>query len=135
MTEFDAAVAEAERRQVVTDLQAARAELVTRGRCTGSTLGIQGRVCIVGAAIAAIAPGELSEETPTYAALDIPRALRVVRTLHPFLPAEFRRSSPNWLSETDNLFDVARFNDSRGTTDPDAFNLFDKALAELGGLA
>lgn len=32
------------------------------------------------------------------------------------------------------VYSVAEFNDNRRTTDADVLNLFDKALAELGGL-
>ena len=138
MADFVSDVTEAERQQTIADLKAARAELVARGRCTGSPLGWQGAgVCTVGAAIAAVAPQVLNEATPTFEVFKHSRALAVVLALHRFLPDAQRRPVLNNadIYEINCVYDVSTFNDDRGTSTDDVLNLFDKALADIGGLA
>lgn len=114
--------------QLVADLKAARAELVKRGRCTGNLMSQDGRVCALGAVAVAVMQDDLTgigyDEL-----FDNPRANKAWGALLSAL------GQPPQPLDVSFLDDVDGFNDSVATTDADVLNLFDKALAELGGLA
>ena len=120
---FAAAVERAERAQLIADLKAARSELVTRGRTGGEFVDQEtGAVCALGAVgFATVDDFDIRHECGYGALAVTPRALRVWHTLRGFLPEGF--------------IDVDAFNDTGTTTDEDVLNLFDKALADLGGMA
>lgn len=116
--------------QAIADLKAARAELVARGRCQGSLVKEDGQVCARGAIGVALNPDfetkYLSEEkTPigtdawTYTFIT-QRWYNVHHAIRRHLP------DGTWIEQ---------FNDAPTTTDQDVLDLFDKTLAELGGLA
>lgn len=118
--------------QIIADLQAARSELVKRGRALGYRVRHDGSVCALGAIAVAVVPGfdvlYLSRAltpsgTPTWArhATLNPRIKAAERALSQHLPEE--------------VASIDIFNDRHATTDADVLNLFSKALAELGGLA
>lgn len=114
--------------QLVADLKAARAELVARGRCTGRLSLDDGRVCALGAVAAATLGGELS----AIGYDDLVENQRAKRVWGALLSALGQPPTPLDVGFSN---DVDGFNDRRSTTDDDVLNLFDKALAELGGLA
>ena len=123
MSTFAAAVEQAERAQLIADLKAARSELVTRGRTGGEFVDHEtGAVCALGAVgFATVDDFDMRHECG-YGALSVtPRALKVWHTLRGFLP--------------EGAIDVDTFNDTEGTTGQDVLDLFDKALADLGGMA
>ena len=121
--------------QVVADLKAARAELVRRGRCIGHMVRDDGSVCTTGAIGVAI-DVEFESHYMQWARLGgntgssggrewstvtmSPRFWAVKRALRQHVP--------------DGSNYVEGYNDKFTTTDADVLNLFDKALAELGGL-
>lgn len=129
MTTFAAAVESAQSAQLIADLKAARAELVARGRCRGVPVHPDGRVCIIGAIGAGMYEDftGLAEEAQ-YNALYQDRPRRVRSALSAHLPENLHVDS--WVDD-----EVAAFNDCRATTDQDVLDLFDKTLANLGGLA
>lgn len=117
--------------QLITDLKAARAELVKRGRCRGRLVTESGQVCARGAtAVVAAdkfealylsrAKDAQGDQSWTYE-LTTPRARLAEQALRRHLPGPYRG--------------IESFNDDLRTTDQDVLNLFDKALADLGGLA
>lgn len=119
---------------LVDDIKASRDEMAKRGRCIGKTMNQAGKVCVVGAVTAALAPELLLKthqwtEMPAYVALESPRASAVIEELIAHLPEEFCYK----IGDAD-IYNLANFNDSRKTTDEDMFNLFDKVLADRGGL-
>ena len=128
MTTWSAAVDTAERAQTIRDLQAARTELVLRGRCTHTLIDDGGRVCALGAVGIASVEGFLElDEGHREASLDVvPRAIRAQHALAACLLP---------LKSAGDRAVVWRFNDAGRTTDRDVLDLFDKALAELGGMA
>lgn len=122
-----------DRRQVIEDLKAARAELVKRGRSRGYMVRADGQVCAIGAiGVATVADFErlyldaknnvsdtgLAKWSYGLASL---RCLRARQALRRHVPRD------------DGFIEL--FNDDENTTDQDVLNLFDKALADLGGLA
>jgi hypothetical protein len=123
MTSFVAAVEDAERAQLIVDLKVARRELVARGRCRGTLLDRStGAVCAMGAVSVATIEGfdQLATSDDWCSAQSASaRFLRAERQLS--------RYAPNGSVET--------FNDSPATIDQDVLDLFDKTLANLGGLA
>lgn len=112
--------------QLIDDIRASRDEMAKRGRCTGFTQGDKGNVCAVGAIFAAVAPQFLG--TPAWNVMHSSRAKAVVDELLQYVPEHYHDL---WIGE----YALAAYNDTRGVTDEDLFNLFDKALANLGGLA
>jgi hypothetical protein len=92
---------------VVDDLKGAR-ERVEKGWCKHRLRDGQGNVCAVGA-ICLQTGAEMPARHPAAA------------QLRKFLPKEFGG-------------EIADFNDARSTTKEDVLMLFDKALADLGGL-
>lgn len=118
---------------LVDDIRAAKHEMMTRGRCTGDLRDEEGRVCLLGSIGAATIPNftERVMANPAAVMHDIEREERpsaVLRELRKHLAPQsgelgFFPSERLWL-----------FNDTDDTVDADAFNLFDKALADLGGL-
>lgn len=120
MTSFVAAVQDAERAQLIVDLKAARRELVARGRCREKFVD-DDKVCTLGAVGMAVVCGftEMTDDAREAALYFDPRCNRV------------RRALSNLLGE----WAVEDFNDASDTTDQDVLDLFDKTLADLGGLA
>jgi hypothetical protein len=123
--------------ELIDDLKAARAELSSRGRQRGALIGHHGQVCLLGAIGAATLEGfvDLATYNPCEAMSDLvsqERPQAVVQALLPYLDA------PPWDGGTYGHCDptewVWAFNDDRKTTDEDVLALFDKALANLGGL-
>lgn len=121
----------AERQQAIADLKAARAELVARGRCRGQLVNEDRQVCVRGAVGVVISPKfEEMYLNPIYSggipnwarelSEDWQRVRRVESVLQAHVPGGTR---------------IELWNDDPETTDEDVLNLFDKALAELGGLA
>lgn len=122
MGDFASAAAEAERAQVISDLKAARTELVCRGRSVGNLLDKQtGKVCLLGALTVA-AVGKNFVKGDEYS----PRPMRARRALE----AKLAELHPLWADRP--LF---FYNDWYQTTDDDVLELIDKTLADLGGLA
>jgi hypothetical protein len=110
-----------EREQLISDLKAARAVLVKRGRCKGTRIAGDGSVCVKGAigvatvfGFAAMRGNGLQD-----AALAEDRPWNTTRALEKYLGGRF----------------VWEFNDDPATTDQDVLELFEKALADLGGMA
>jgi hypothetical protein len=116
---FVAAVEDAERAQLIADLKAARAELVARGRCRGELVDADGKVCAIGAIAVATVDGfmEISLASREIS-LGEQRPNRCLTALEAHLPDV-----------------ISAFNDNSATTDQDVLDLFDKTLADLGGLA
>lgn len=124
MTSFVAAVQDAERAQTIADLRAARAELVRRGWTKDAFVDPEeGRVCALGAIGAASVEGFMlmTYDDQSNALVDL-RPDRVIAVL----TAKLHELHPNR--------EVEVFNDDRETTYQDVLDLFDKTLAELGGL-
>lgn len=116
--DFAVAVQDAERAQLISDLKAARAELVSRGRCTGSFMEDE-KVCTVGA-LGVVTVDGFAELCVQNRGIKSPRMMRAWSALQDHL------QHPGW---------VADFNDDKTTTDQDVLDLYDKTLADLGGLA
>jgi hypothetical protein len=124
MTSFVAALEDAERAQLIRDLKAARDVLVTRGRCVGAFV-VGERVCTLGAIGVATTEG--------FAQMDLEEQAAAI----------FCDRRPKWAEAAlrAHLFagpyggEVFLFNDDLKTTDQDVLDLFDKTLADLGGLA
>lgn len=122
---------------VIDDLKAAKAELVTRGRHTGSLVGPYGRICLLGAIGAATLENFLAFAThnPREAFSDLASEQRPRAVVGALLPHVGR---PLWGGYTEGEPDPTEwlwaFNDDKATTDQDVLDLFDKALADLGGL-
>lgn len=121
--------------QLIDDLKAARQELVTRGRCTKDLVSDDGRVCALGAVGVAVVENFIEmhtyDDVAAFAEVEFlnDRTRAVVQALCDHLPVletldHGVYTEPLW-----------RFNDKQSTTDRDVLNLFDKALADLGGLA
>jgi hypothetical protein len=110
MTDFVAALENAERAQLIVDLKAARAELAKGWYQGGLTNGT--RLCAVGALNVACCGGVYRSNGR--------RALA-------YIELRKRLPDPSWA--------LAEYNDAKGTTQQDVLDLFDKTLAELGGLA
>lgn len=100
--------------EVIKDLKAAR-EVVSRGWHKGSESDGKGNFCAL-AAVSIATGGSYDEIT------DHKRFQMVVDALLSRLGSKVKH-------------DVAAFNDDPETTHQDVLNLFDKALADLGGLA
>lgn len=124
MTSFVAAVEDAERAQLIVDLKAARAALVTRGRCRGQFVK-DDKVCAIGAIGVATLEGFEHEDSDSQYETTC-RDVRLIRAVN----ALARRLS---VLHPDAV-NVWRFNDDLLTTDQDVLDLFDKTLADLGGL-
>jgi hypothetical protein len=110
-----------EREQLISDLKAARAVLVKRGRCQHTRIAGDGTVCVKGAIGIATVFGfaAMRGHGKQEAALAEDRPWNTTRALEQYLDGRY----------------VWEFNDDPATTDQDVLNLFDKALAGLGGLA
>lgn len=122
MTDFTAAVETAERAQLITDLKAARRELVKRGRCRNELVE-DGKVCVLGAVGVATTEGFISlDGVYRIMVLNDPRPRRVRAALEDKLGGR----NGGW---------VEAFNDDETITDQDVLDLFDKTLADIGGLA
>jgi hypothetical protein len=104
-----------DRQQVIADLQAARGELVTRGWCKNQLQSRDGQVCAVGAVQMAI----MGHVGLTPADVEFDRVVTAQRALGRLV----------------EIGDVGSYNDADDTGYQDVLNLFDKALADLGGLA
>lgn len=124
-----------DRQQVIADLKAARQELVTRGRNVGQRVAHDGRVCALGAIAVAVVEDfsqlYLNNAKDVYGyrwctELRNPRIAAAEAALIPHVP------NPVYGSWNHS---ISAFNDRVDTTDADVLNLFEKALAELGGLA
>lgn len=130
--DFAAALDAAERQQAITDLKAARAELAKRGRCKSTYVNRSGQVCTLGAIGCAVVEG-FESLIPAAQGADMACNRRMRRAA---------RELSKHLSDLRSMFDddcddvqlVWEFNDLDGVIDQDIFNLFDKALADLGGL-
>jgi hypothetical protein len=124
--EWVAATEAARLQQVIADLQAAREELAARGRCVHKFADGE-KVCALGALGVAAVEGflELTEQHQEHANNREPRMVRARLALEQHLP-----EVGGHLELT-----VNEFNDDPETTDEDVLNLFDKTLADLGGLA
>ena len=117
-----------DREQVIADLKAARDELVSRGRCKEDLVNQDGQVCLLGSvAMSMRGLAFTRDHTTAYPFLESnQRAAAVVSVLAEHIPPMPGKRSA--------LCKVYRYNDSFAS-DADVLNLFDKALAELGGLA
>lgn len=102
---------------VIEDLKAAR-QHVERGWMQGKLTDYNGNVCAMGAVsiAAGMRIGSMVSHT-----MEWDRHQAQYEALMKQIPEGF--------------FDVAAFNDDPATTKQDVLNLFDKALAELGGMA
>jgi hypothetical protein len=109
--------------QLIADLKAARAEIVARGRCSFDLVNEYGSVCMLGA-VGVAALGNTFLGNPGYEWFeDSPRLRSVEDVLLKYVP------------KTHKNFPIEAFNDDETTTDADVLTVFDKALADLGGLA
>lgn len=111
--------------QVIADLKAAKEELARRGRHMGEMVGPGGTVCARGAIGCAVIPGfaeMVNDNVRIHAFVRSERFQAAERELRRHLPDDY------WVKA------VWAFNDDHKTTDTDVLNLFDKALADLGGL-
>lgn len=124
MTDFVAALEDAERAQLIADLKAARAELVARGRCMGDFVR-DGKVCALGAIGVATTEGfiQMDREARAAAVFCDRRPKRAEAALRARL-----------FTDPDDG-EVFVWNDDLNTTDQDVLDLFDKTLADIGGLA
>lgn len=117
--------------QLIADVKAAREALASRGRTTGRLVSRDGRVCALGAVGAGLdgnfARFYLDETrrenglTEWSWVLSSERAFSVERALRKHLPVDARS--------------LQSFNDAAATTTQDVLNLFDKTIADLGGMA
>jgi hypothetical protein len=110
-----------EREQVIADLKAARAELVSRGRCKNAYWDGD-KVCSQGAIRLVVAQERFSNLSYTI--------LKV-----PFDDSRVERARLALESHLENGWRLWEFNDADWVTDQDVLDLWDKALADLGGLA
>ena len=123
-------------KQLVEDLRATREVLISRGRCTGDLMKMDGKVCLDGAiGIATIDDYQhiitMYGSQTGYMSMHLnERCKAVVRSLHQCLPKDFVDTTGS--SMVAHLFN---FNDDPVTTDQDVLGLVDKALAQEGGLA
>jgi hypothetical protein len=117
--------------QLVNDLQASKAELVRRGWRQGGLVAHDGRVCALGAVGCALVQDYENYTYPCHRYLPFqkdPRASAVVQAL----ASHLERRGIGGEDEVDRIFIK---NDHPDTTLQDIYDLFDKALAEAGGLA
>lgn len=114
-----------ERKQLISDLKAARDVLATRGRCTGRFTGADGRVCALGAIGVATTEGfaQMDRDHQSAAVFCDRRPRRAEKALRAHL-----------FTDPDDG-EVFVYNDLPTTTDQDVLDLFDKTLADLSGLA
>lgn len=104
---------------VIEDLKAARHYIEQNGWTQGALRNIEdGSICAMGAVC--LAAG-MQIGSPTSVLVEWDRHQEMYDELKKHVPEGF--------------FDVAAYNDDPATTKQDVLNLFDKALAELGGLA
>lgn len=109
--------------QLVADLKASKAALKKHGRCTQGASNPMGQICI------ALAVGQAVTVEPhmtDWPVTDRPRFQAVTEALMKVCP------SGNWPQENSGM--LIAFNESPHTTDQDVYDLFDKALADLGGM-
>lgn len=120
MTSFVAAVQDAERAQLIVDLKAARRELVARGRCTHALIKGE-QVCLLGALGIATVVG--------FTSLTEPDQWRALYRRDDARPTRARDALTRQINRP-----LWAFNDDKTHTDQDVLDLFDKTLADLGGL-
>lgn len=118
--------------QLIADLKATKAVLLHRGRCKGSLMAEDGRVCLIGA-IGMATVDEFAweiqiNEASAWNLVELgERSAAVIQALRPHI--EQRRSEELYPSER-----LYTFNDSSKVVDQDVINVIDKALADRGGL-
>jgi hypothetical protein len=105
--------------QVIADLQGAREIVRTRWQKGGLSNGTH--FCAIGAVRQAII-GSPVITVITMGSPELGRTIRAEEALAAKLPAEYGNN-------------IAEFNDAKATTHQDILDLFDKTLADLGGLA
>lgn len=116
-------------KQLIADLKATKDVLATSGRCRMVLENYSGQVCLDGAV--AVACGA----TADWKALRTSkRASAVLQALSAQLPERFREMGST-CDLSNEIIQVYCFNDWDSTTDQDCFDLIDKALAQVGGLA
>jgi hypothetical protein len=116
--------------ELVDDIKASKQELINRGWVSGD-LYKEGRVCALGAVgMAMVEEFEEWVRHDDFAAFDLimsdDRAMNVVKALAQYTPETLDNRPEDR---------VWRFNDRHDHTTKDILDLFDKALADLGGLA
>ena len=102
---------------VIEDLRAAK-DIVAKGWYRGWVTDGKGNYCAVGALNKVSGFMDAESPIPEHLCLRRDQAYEVLRA---YLPVPYR--------------EVAEYNDAKSTTHQDILNLFDKALADLGGLA
>lgn len=117
--------------QVIADLKAARAELVARGRSTGDLVRADGSVCAVGA-IAVAVTDKFEPRFMAWMQAGCPPDAHAEWVL-PYLSPRVSAAKRALAAHVPDGY-VQGFNDDVGTTDADVLNLYDKTLADLGGL-
>ena len=113
---------------VVDDLKAARAE-VEKGWCKRTFGDSEGNVCTRGAVNTAVS----GDPFALYAAVVEPATMDDWWERQAAACEQLRKHIPP--AAVTGLEPIAEFNDAPTTTKQDVLNLFDKALADLGGLA
>lgn len=111
---------------IVEILQAARQELVTRGRATGATMKWDETVCLVGALMAVTIPSRLGCAA-YYLEWESPEGKLAMQELLKHVPVEYERTG---------VYRLAQFNDWNPGPEGDqaVFDLIDKTIADLGGV-
>jgi len=110
--------------QLVEDLGATRDYMKAHGRCARGAMGVDGSVCFVIAAVRAVG---------TYDSDRRDAVMRALLGVLPEVPPEHRRFANQ--KDASDLELVLDYNEMPGVTDEDVWTLFDKAIAEAGGMA
>ena len=120
---------------LISDLKATKRELINRGWSRGHLQDTQGNVCILGA-IGMATQEDFSERckiSETEAFIDLtksPQANDIVATLGQYLDKTLTEEE----SGHDDFFERTYWFNDHKAEKQDVFDLFDKALADLGGL-
>lgn len=129
MNGWASAVEAAEQKQLIADLKEARAQLIARGWCRGDFLAPDGSVCALGAVRTAIDPTYNRGYWNSVIDMAGGRYVNAQRALEDHLPVTSGRCAVGRCGHVDC------FNDRAASDAQDVLDLFDKTLADLGGLA
>ena len=120
---------------LISDLKATKQELINRGWARGALQNTRGNVCILGAIGMATQEyfPELCKVSEAEAFIDLtksPRANDIVATLGRYLDKTLTEEE----SGHDDFFERTYWFNDHKAEKQDVLDLFDKALADLGGL-
>lgn len=113
--------------QVIADLAAAKAYMQKHGRCTTGAADREGRVCIAVAVNSVVRSNQPPETIIDQGRCDrVSAANALIEKVTPTVAQRYPRERPRR--------NFVEYNEHPDTTDEDIWNLWDKALAEAGGL-